>query len=344
MAPIGEWFHLGITFAGGDSSEVVYYINGSSVTVTNPTGTPSGTQGADDNIKDVGGAGASVVWDGFISEFAIFAGHQLDADAVAAVYQSGVQGFNLLADSGNYDYSANLDGWWKIDNAQTVLDLKGSTNGPWNNTPNMATVPESTTAGLSTFGTLTSKRSGSAVLNLQQTGVASTAAVCGYAQTPSITWDATKFTIAVWVKVTATPVNGDRIINFSHGGKFVMLRMYDTGKPYLHVDGGGVTTNNPDLDIRNSWALIVIRRTAAAAFTTGARLISGGSFTSNATTPSSVVLDTSGTIDWGCQSSAKQDGISGQIAMPKIFNGESLSDADLNSLFESGKRMLLGVS
>ena len=57
VIPIGEWAHIGITFAGGDTNEVVYYVNGSSVAVTLPTGTPSGTQGADSNIKDIGGTG-----------------------------------------------------------------------------------------------------------------------------------------------------------------------------------------------------------------------------------------------------------------------------------------------
>ena len=134
VVPIGEWVHLGVTFAGGDSSEIVYYVNGSSVAVTNPGGTPSGTQGADSGIKDIGGSGSGVVWDGFISEFAIFAGTVLDADAVAAVYQSGIQGFDLLTDSSNYDNSGDLDGWWKIDNPQTNVDLKGSVDATWNNT------------------------------------------------------------------------------------------------------------------------------------------------------------------------------------------------------------------
>ena len=340
------WNHVVITYDGSAAAnDPIFYVNAVVKAATEQVAA-SGAIEADNGVKYIGVNNIGTrEFNGYITEAAMWK-NILSANEVTAIRNGGVRGFDLSVDSGNYvSGGTDLKGWWKLDRADTVADLSTFGNtATVAGAPSMVTIPESTTEDLSILGTLTSKRSGSAVLNLQQTDKANTAAVCGYAQTPVILWDATKFTIAVWVKVTATPVSGDRIINFSHGGKFVMLRMYDTGKPYLHIDGGGTTTNNPDLDIRNSWALIVIRRTAAAAFTTGARLISGGSFTSNATTPSSVVLDTTGTVDWGCQSTSSRYGVSGQIAMPKIFNGESLSDADLNSLFESGKRMLLGVS
>tara|TARA_B100001094_G_scaffold103732_1_gene99998 strand:+ start:4851 stop:6527 length:1677 start_codon:yes stop_codon:yes gene_type:complete len=66
--------------------------------------------------------------DGVMNDCAIW-DTDLDADAIAAVYNSG-QPMNLLADSGNYDNSSNLVGYWKFEenSGTTVFDSSSNSN------------------------------------------------------------------------------------------------------------------------------------------------------------------------------------------------------------------------
>ena len=69
-----------------------------------------------------------------MSEFAIW-NTVLDADAVAALYNSG-NALNAAVDSGDYDNSSNLTGYWRLDESSgtTVTDItSGGQNGTINN-------------------------------------------------------------------------------------------------------------------------------------------------------------------------------------------------------------------
>ncbi len=66
--------------------------------------------------------------DGTINDFAIW-DTDLDADAITAIYNSG-RPMNLLADSGDYDSSSNLVGYWKFEenSGTTVYDSSSNSN------------------------------------------------------------------------------------------------------------------------------------------------------------------------------------------------------------------------
>jgi hypothetical protein len=347
---VGEWVHLGITFAGGDSNEVVYYVNGSSVAVTNPTGTPSGTQGADSNIKDIGGTGSTVVWDGFISEFAVFAGTQLDAAAVAAVYNSGIQGFDLLADSGDYDVSSSLSGWWKIDNPSSVADLKGSsTNGAWNNVPSMATIPEGATKGSSAWGSLTTTRLSSGVLALPPVG-STTGALGGMAEMAQPAFGTQNFTIACWVHCDAFLSGYPYLYNFAAGSNEYGVKAFvvNSGGAIQWTYEGATTsqTGSGTAGGVGKWTFTVFQRLGAASFKLKARLIDSASW----------AFTTSKTVDVGDMTEAgpgywgnygASNSLCGPLAFPRVYlhgSDAAWSEDELNAIFEQGKRFLIGDS
>ena len=350
VVPIGEWVHLGITFAGGDTNEVVYYVNGSSVTVTNPPGTPSGTQGADSGIKDIGGTGASQVWDGLISEVAIFAGTQLSANAVAVAYNSGVQGFDLLSDSGDYSASG-LDGWWKIDNPVSVADLKGSTNGTWNNAPNMATIPEGSTEGLSALGSLTTPRLGPGAFCIPpQKSVAGK--LGGVLTASQLSFGTQNWTIGCWVKSSGYTDDYQAVWQFKPGND-KGPRCYITAATTIQFDYKGATTDDTITltvsSLMGNWTFVVLQRLAAASFKGWARKISDSSWTTQ--TESVDVGDMTdsdkGVCGWGFRSDNDAYNLNGPLAFPRVWMHGSDTpwvEAELNALFEQGKRFLIGDS
>ena len=354
VIPVGEWVHLGITFAGGDSNEVVYYVNGSSVAVTNPTGTPSGSQGADSGVKDVGGTGATVVWGGFISELAIFAGTQLDADAVAAVYNSGVQGFNLLADSGNYDNSANLDGWWKLDNPVSIADLKGSTDGAWNNVPNMATIPEGTTEGLSTMGTLTQRANPYVFAGAPL--IAGALANGTALQLPPIQFGTGNWTIHFWYKISHDHPGGTsngRLIHSAGSAGYINLIAYEADNYWCYIQGasGAINANALNVtsgDVCGDWVQMCIRREGASTFAFHSRKIDGtvgldNSDNKTGTDPGAINLDSPHGLRFGAghnDTNPYNNASGASFCGVRIWVGEAITDAQINELFEADARFL----
>ena len=66
---------------------------------------------------------------GHIDEVAIW-NEVLDADAIAAIYNSGAPDFSLQKDDGDYDISANLQGYWRFEEGSgiTVADSSDNSN------------------------------------------------------------------------------------------------------------------------------------------------------------------------------------------------------------------------
>jgi hypothetical protein len=59
----------------------------------------------------------------------------LDDDAVTAIYNSGTP-ISLTSNSGNYDNSSDLVGWWRMgdgDTYSTIADNEGSNDGTMTN-------------------------------------------------------------------------------------------------------------------------------------------------------------------------------------------------------------------
>ena len=93
---------------------------------------------------------ASSFYTGLIDELAVW-DVQLDPDAVTAIYNSGVP-IDLNEDSGNYDNSGDLQGWWRMGDGtegasgNTIHDMSGngfdgtkSGSGGDNDTPQYST-------------------------------------------------------------------------------------------------------------------------------------------------------------------------------------------------------------
>ena len=354
--PIGEWAHLAVTFAGGNSANVKYYINGSIVTTTNPDPLPAtvaDSQGADNSVKDIGGTGSGAVWDGFISEAAVFK-VELDADAIAAVYQSGVQGFNLLADSGNYDVSSSLGGWWKIDNPQVIQDLKGSTNGAWNNTPNMATVPEGSTAGLSSFGTLTTDRPSFA---FAQPPVGNAAAVRdanpfagGFRTPPGSYYGTGAFSITFWFRPTQGSSMTSGILYKHNSYDGVVIKQ--TSATNILVDFNGDDNDVPincasGATMVNQWTMVCAQRIASDSLKVWTRKAGDASWATatSSTAPGDMTpTDTGMACNWmGDGGGADfRNNPGAMCAFPRVWYTAALTEPQLDSLFESGQRMLIG--
>ena len=124
----GNWHHILWTVSGGTGETTTFtmYIDGSSVATQAQTSTYS----TPSSKLQVGhyGDGPCCRVTGNIDEVAIWHDVILDADAVAAVYNSG-EPIDLSEDSGNYDNSSGLTHWWRMgdgDTHPTIEDNAGS--------------------------------------------------------------------------------------------------------------------------------------------------------------------------------------------------------------------------
>jgi hypothetical protein len=120
--PQFEWSHVVITYdSGSASNDPVFYLNGVSQTVSEDV-TPVGSR-LNDALQDLyigNDVNTTVAFDGIINEVAIWE-VALDADAVTQIYNSGVP-LDLTSDSGNYDNSDSLVGYWRNDGNTTWTD------------------------------------------------------------------------------------------------------------------------------------------------------------------------------------------------------------------------------
>ena len=132
------WIHVAITHknnGGSNKPTKIMYINGSAIatkTGGNIDGDDQDAFVATQNLY-IGGfnsAGSlSNPMTGKMNDVAIWS-TDLDADAVSAIYNSGSP-TDLTANSGNYDNSGNLVGYWKFEEntGTTVADSSTNSNG-----------------------------------------------------------------------------------------------------------------------------------------------------------------------------------------------------------------------
>ena len=123
-----NWYHIVLVTASSTSREL--FVNGSKV------GTDTSTYTQPTSVFDRITIGAkrqtttlSNHWKGNIDEVAVW-GAALDADAITAVYNSG-EPTDLTSDSGDYDNSANLQGYWRMgdgDTYPTITDNSSNSN------------------------------------------------------------------------------------------------------------------------------------------------------------------------------------------------------------------------
>ena len=348
---IGQWNHFAVTYnSASDSNDPVIYLNGSTPTVTESV-TPDGTAAGANSLITIGNeGGAARTFHGFISELSLYKGTILDSDAVAAVYNSGVQGFDLLTDSGDYDQSSNLDGWWKLDDPVTIEDLSTNSNtGTVSGTPAMATVPEGTTADLSVFGSLTTTQQGPGMFCIPpQASV--TGKLGGSLIAPQVSFGTENFTMGCWIKSSAYTDGYQCIWQFSPGNNRG-VRCLITSATTIQFDYEGATTNDTlsftISSLIENWTFVAFQRLGAASFKGWARKISDSAWTSNTESVDVGDMTDSGTGDcgWGIRTDSDGNNLNGSLAFPRIWlhgSNAAWSESELNAVFEQGKRFLIG--
>ena len=349
--PFGEWFHLAFT---SDDSDYKTYINGSEVNSASRLNTTA-------NKLDIirlgaryysGGVNATSQFDGLITDCGVFDA-VLDADSVAAIHGAGI-GADIRSDIGNYDQSSALVHFWKTDNPATCTDLKGSNDMTVNGTPNMVTVPEGTTEGLSTLGSLTNPRRAWALAGINN-------AITGYnvyrgvsAVIPQIPWSTSNFTLAFWFYQDAYPGNNAAICGDRETAEGLMLHWQDSTTFRIWVQGDGdYVAKNVTVTAGQSigtWVQVVLRREGASTLSYVYHPLDQTTVTATdetGTDPGDVTADTDFGFRVGCcgttpHETGNQSGA--RIAFFRVWLGTAISDAEVDALYESGARMLRGDS
>mgnify|MGYP003152524028 CR=1 FL=1 len=129
-----NWHHYAITWAGtsgGSTATVVIYEDGSAITTTNSNfGVAAGKHFTVNQIGSGGTSGSNThEFKGLLYQLAIWSA-ALDADAVAAIYNSGTP-IPLQQDKSNYDGSGELVNLWRFDEGtgSTTTDAIGGLTG-----------------------------------------------------------------------------------------------------------------------------------------------------------------------------------------------------------------------
>ena len=326
---------------GWDTDGMKLYVNGSEKTSTAITA--AGTQGSDSTAIGaafVAGGSPYMKFDGHILSVAVW-GDDITAAEVTALYDGGPE-LSPLSDSGNYASSGDLSHYWKLNNAHTVQDLKGSKDLTRVGGAEMTVIPEGATPGLTGFGSTEEKRADNAVINLDGHS---------YVSIPhdvNLNPDMSEgFTASVWAKMrnlgngASTP-----ILDKDSGSDRWYLRIRDDASDAIQFnfgDGSGSSDvgygNLTDTDWHH---YVFVLNTSGSAWTT-ARMYKDGAHISSADEDISARnADTPGTDALTIGSTGTTAQWDGAIAYPKIY-ARSLSENEVKLLYSSGLRVVRGL-
>ena len=339
---LGAWNHIVITYNGSsDSNEPVIYVNGSSKAVTEGQ-SPAGSIDNDDADKIIGNkADGSRTFDGYISECAMWK-TVLDADAVTAIFNAGVQGFDLLSDSGNYDVSSSLKGFWRFNNVHSVQDLTSYNNDATAaGSPVLSVIPEGTTAGTTAFGNVEEKRLDNAVFNFD--GYSRVTVASDTDLNPTIT---DGYTISVWAKSTCLGNNSSTsMMSKDTGNNRMYLNIRDDVSDSIQFnfgDGTGTTDVGTGNLSDNDWHhYVFVLRTSGSAWTTADQFTDGVAGASGVDISARTQSNTS-TAELWIGGSNGGTLWSGAIAYPRIYK-RALSANEVKLLYSSGHRVVGGL-
>jgi len=345
----GAWHHYVYTI--DRDGNCVGYIDGSADKTTDISSLSAAIDPDEDLIFGASYSGGSQLFLGIISEVAMYKGTILDADAITVMYNSGIQGFDLLSDSGNYDNSGDVDGWWKLDNPVTIQDLTANDNdGTVAGTPNMVTVPEGTTEGLSVVGSPTSTVVGSSKINLP-VQIDSATQFSGYLKHPCPTWGTGEWCVAFWFRTNYLNGTTPYFWDIRGTANTYGMRIYASGTSALTwkpkgADSGEVAIYPAPASgtiTDGAWHFVALQRLGATSQKWHFRRITDASFnTGTNSTGFGDMTDAGTAVINGSSSATSPSG--GQLAMPRIYIGQSFSDDQVGSMFEQGKRFLIGDS
>ena len=234
-----------------------------------------------------------------------------------------------------------------------IQDLTANDNdGTVSGAPNMVTIPEGTTEGLSTLGSLTQTRLGSGAFCIPPQGSV-VGKLGGHIETPQVPFGTQNWTIACWMKPAAytdgyqclwwyTPDNG-------YGTRALLVASGGTVQMDAQGDGTTATCSVVEADIFSDWSLVVYQRLAAASFKGWIRMIGDSSWATvtNTNDPGNMTEADVENCGFGLRVENDAYNLNGPIAFPRIWlHGSDTPwvEAELNAIFEQGKRFLLGDS
>ena len=352
---IGQWNHFVVAYnSDSDSNDPVIYLNGSPQTVTESV-TPDGTAAGANSLITIGNeGGAARTFHGFISELALYKGTILDSDAVTVIYNGGVQGFDLLTDSGNYDNSSDLDGWWKLDNPVTIEDLSTNSNtGTVSGSPNMMTIPEGTTADRSVCGTLTQRHNQHVFSGMPL--IPGAVANGGALQFAPFQFGTDNFSIHFWYKISHAHWGGNsnaRLLHSAGSTGYINLLAYQTNAYWCVIQGASGLINLNNLqpgthNVAGDWVQICVRREAAALFTFHSRTLGGTVGLDNDDNSTvdigAINLDSPFGLRFGAghnDTNPYNNASGASFCGVRIYKGTAITDAQVNELFEADARIL----
>tara|TARA_R100000655_G_scaffold85285_1_gene124956 strand:+ start:38491 stop:40605 length:2115 start_codon:yes stop_codon:yes gene_type:complete len=327
--------------SGYSTSTMKLYVNGSEKTSTSLTG--FGTQGSDSTAigaRFVAGGSPGGFFDGYIVSIAVW-GDDLSASEVTALYDGGPE-FDPLSDSGNYASSGDLSHYWKLDNAFTVQDLKGSKNLTRVGGTEMTTIPEGITAGITVLGSTQEKRADNAVINLNGKELVT------IPHDVNLNPDVSEgFTVSVWAKMrnlgngSSTPILDKDEVNDRW-----YLRIRDDASDAIQFnfgDGSGSTDVGQGNLTDNDWHhYVFVLNTSESAWTTARMYLDGVHNASADKDISARSGDTPGTDPLTIGSTGTTAQWDGAIAYPRVY-ARSLSENEVKLLYTSGFRVVGGL-
>jgi hypothetical protein len=216
----------------------------------------------------------------------------------------------------------------------------------------MATVPEGTTADLSVFGTLTSKR--------PHGGISGVPGIYGtpgrnYAELASpIDWGTGNWTISMWVQCPGR-VGEQTALLWDYLTKGVIIRAYHSSSDYKIVfyakdgtTGTNLTYSNAISDDR--WLFICWRRAGTASWKMTVKDVDGNSYLSTTDTtsvPNTITSDSEYNLRLNGGHTSDGDpyhrGANANITNLRIWVGDAITDEEVDALWVSGARTVRGT-
>lgn len=322
------WYHIVATYDGSNQKT---YVNGSLTSTTSGSGSID-----NDNVSLTIGArpNGDRYFDGIINEVGLW-NVALDADAVTALYNSGVP---LLptSDSGNYDNSSALQGYWRNDGLTWTDRSTNSNNGTASGSPVTIVIPEGSTSGRDNQGFLLSnthqnslRLHDSEYVNVQESEALSFGD--GNGDTP--------FSVEAWIKMDSAvsfPIMTKGVYNTNAEWQFLTE---SDSKLYFNIFDESVAscilgrkTASTLESYEGTWVHVVGTYDASGA-DTGLKLYVNGAQVSDATNTgnagSYVAIENLGTdIYIGRLSSTYAKGL---ISQPRIYSKELSASEVLNN-------------
>ncbi len=353
---VGEWHHV-VVVSDGSTPYCKVYVDNSEITTSGALGQAVDISTATLIIGDRAPTLTASPFDGIIGEVAVW-DSVLTSGNVSTLFNSGVQGVDANTVDGG-----NLLNWYRCDNRTSLINLSNnSTNiATYAGGGYMATIPEGPTAGLSSFGAITSKRPRGGMSG--SPGVQTVPGRNSMELSSPIDWGTGNWTISFWAQHpgmfgSQTWILGDKL----NSGIQILAGSYSTSWRFFFTADDGTTTT-PSMasslapaDELNNWTFVCFRRAGTALWKMTVKDVDGNDYSPSDDTTSITNTITSDSIynlrlNGGHTSdSARSDyynpycrGSSVNITNFRVWVGEAITDEEVDALWVSGARTVRGT-